>query len=112
MHWKEPEDCISNIDIYSMNNTEPLVYYVRKRQLGFLRHILCLPGKEPARNMLFMYHLMAKRSRIVQASLTSRTSNGCLGYHEVYISADEIATLAEDRCALRNLVIACSAAEG
>ena len=28
------------------------------------------------------------------------------------ISADEIATLAEDRCTWRNLVITCSAAEG
>ena len=29
-----------------------------------------------------------------------------------FISADEIATLAEDQCAWRNLVIACSAAKG
>ena len=35
-----------------------------------------------------------------------------LGYHAVDISADEIATVAEDRYAWRNLVIACSAAEG
>ena len=35
-----------------------------------------------------------------------------LGYHEVDISADEIAKLAEDQCAWRNLVVACSAAKG
>ena len=35
-----------------------------------------------------------------------------LGYQEVEISADEIATLAEDRCAWRNLAIACFPAEG
>ena len=53
-----------------------------------------------------MYHLMAKGSRNVHAPLTSHTSNGLLGYHEVDISADEIATLAKDRRAWRNLVIA------
>ena len=35
-----------------------------------------------------------------------------IGYHEVAISVDKIATLALDRCVWRNLVIACSAAEG
>ena len=32
-----------------MTNTEPLVYYVRKRQPDFLRHIPHLPEEEPAR---------------------------------------------------------------
>ena len=35
-----------------------------------------------------------------------------LGYDEDDMSADQIAILAQDRCAWRNLVIACSAAEG
>ena len=35
-----------------------------------------------------------------------------LGNDEEDMSADQIATLAQDRCAWRNLVIACSAAEG
>ena len=43
------QDFISNNVIHPMTNTEPLVYYVRKRQLGFLGHILRLPEEEPAR---------------------------------------------------------------
>ena len=55
-----------------------------------------------------MYHLMAKGSQDVHITYIQRV----LGYQEVHISADEIDTLAEDRCARRNLVTACSAAEG
>ena len=33
----------------NMTNIEPLVHCVRKRQLGFLGHILQLPEEEPAR---------------------------------------------------------------
>ena len=81
------QDCISNISIYFMTNTEPLVYYVRKRQLGFLGHILHLPEEELARRYAYMYHLMAKGSRVVHAPLTS-SIQGVLGYHEAEISAD------------------------
>ena len=103
------QDCIFNIAIYSMTNTEPLLYYVRKCLLGFLEHILCLPEEEPARRYAFYVPPHGKGSLIVHAPLTSRTSNGWIGYHEVDISA---ATLAEDQCAWKYLVIACSAAEG
>ena len=100
------------ISVYSVINTEPLVYYVRKRQLGFFGHILRLPKEEPARRYALYVPSHGKtkpdRPRTSYITYIQRV----LGYHEVKISADEIATLAEDRCAWRNLVIACSAAKG
>ena len=71
------QDCISNIAIYSMTNPKPPVYYVRKRQLGFLGHILRLPVEEPARICVFMYHLKAKGTWVVFSTLTLRTSSRC-----------------------------------
>ena len=103
-------DFISNIAIYSMTNTKPLVYHTRKRQLGFFGNILCLPEVEPARRYALYVPRHGKRnpgrSRISYITYIQRV----LGYHEVEISADEKATLVEDRW--RNLVITCSAAEG
>ena len=106
------QDCISNIAIYSMTNTEPLVYYVRKRQPGFLGHILCLPEEGPARRYTFSVPPHGKRKPGHPRTSYITYIQWVLGYHEVDISADEIATLAEDRRAWRNLVMACSAAEG
>ena len=57
----ERQDCISNKAIYSTTNTEPLVHYVRKRQLEFLGHILRLPEEEPARRYAFYVPLVAKK---------------------------------------------------
>ena len=42
-------DHVTNSSIYSMTNSEPLVYCVRKRQLRFLGHVIRLPEDEPAR---------------------------------------------------------------
>ena len=96
------QDCISNIAFYSMTNTEPLVYYARKCQLGFLGHILRLPEEESARRYAFYVppHGKRKPGRPRTSSITY--IQRLLGYHEVDISADEIVTLAEDRCAWRN----------
>ena len=106
------QDYISNIAVYSMTNTEPFVYYVRKRQLRFLGHILRLPEEEPARRYALFVPPHDKRKPGRPRTSYITYIQRVLGYHEVEISADEIATLAEDRCAWRNLVIACSAAEG
>ena len=57
------QDCISNIAIYhvySMTNTETLVYYVRKCQLDFLGHILRLQEEEPARRFVNIFFLNYK----------------------------------------------------
>ena len=106
-------DFISNIAIYSMTNTKPLVYHARKRQLGFLGNIRRLPEVEPARRYALIVCTTSRQKE-------SRSSTHLLHHihpmgvriHEVEISADEKATLVEDRCAWRNLVIAYSAAEG
>ena len=98
--------------IYSMINTEPLVYYVRKCQLSFLGHVLRLPEEEPARRYAFYVPPHGKRKPGRPRTLYVTYIQRVLRYHEVDISADEIATLAKDRCAWRNLVIAFSAAEG
>ena len=99
------QDGISNIAIYSITNPEPLVYYVRKCQLGFLGHILHLSEEEP---------LPPYGKRKPGSSCTSYITyiQWVLGYHEVEVSADEIATLDKARRAWKNLVIACSAAKG
>ena len=56
-------DHVTNSRIYSMTNSEPLVYCVRKRQLRFLGNVIRLPEDEPARipeDMLSTFHHMAK----------------------------------------------------
>ena len=55
------QDCISNNAIYSMTNTEPLVHYVRKRQPGFLGHILRLTDEGPERRYAFYVPPQRKR---------------------------------------------------
>ena len=97
-----------------MTNTEPLVYYVRKRQLGFLGHILHLPEEEPARARRYAFYVPPHGRRKPGRPCTSNITyiQRVLGYNEVEMSADEIATLAENRCAWRSLGISCSAAGG
>ena len=105
-------DCISNSSIYSMTDTEPLVYCVRKRQLSFLGHILRLPVDEPVRDYaLYIPSLGKRRPGRPRTSYVSYI-NHVLGYDKHEMSADQIATIAQDRCAWRKLVVACSAAEG
>ena len=105
-------DHVTNSSIHSMTNTEPLIYSVRKRQLGFLGHILRLPDEEPARR--YALYIPPHGKRRPGRPRTSYISyiNHVLGYDEHEMSADQIATIAQDRSAWRNLVVACSAAEG
>ena len=105
-------DHVSNSIIYSMTDTQPLVHCVRKRQLSFLGHILPLPEEEPVRR--YAPYIPPHGKRRPGRPRTSYQSyiKRLLGYDEDDMSADQIATLAQDRCAWRNLVIACSAAEG
>ena len=93
-----------------MTNTEPLLYYVRKQQLRFLRLIICLPEEDPVRRFAFYVPPHGKRKSPDTSYITY--NQRVLGYHEVDISADERVTLAEDRCSWRDPVIACSATEG
>ena len=105
-------DHVLNTIIYSMTDTQPLVHCVRKRQLSFLGHVLRLPEEEPVRR--YALYIPPHSKRRPGRPYTSYQSyiKRLLGYDEDDMSADQIATLAQDRCAWRNLVIACSAAEG
>ena len=68
--------------------------------------------KSLSEDMLSIYHHMAKRRPGRPRTSYQSYIKRLLGYDEDDMSADQIATLAQDRCAWRNLVIACSAAEG
>ena len=87
------QDCISIIAIHSMTNTEPLVYYVRKRQLGFLGHILRLLEEDPARRYAFYVPPDGKRKPGRPRTSYTTYIQRVLVYHDVDISADEIAAL-------------------
>ena len=104
-------DCVSNAIIYDMTNTEPLIHCVRNRQLRFLGHILRLPDEEPVRKYALYIPTHGKRGQGRPRTSYFKYIQHILGYDED-ITAEQIATLAEDRCAWRNLVVACSAAEG
>ena len=107
------KDCVSNtIIIYTMNNTEPLVHCVIKRQLSFLGHILRLPEEEPVGRYALYIPSHGKRRHGRPRTSYLAYIQRVLGYNENEMTAEEIATLARDRCAWRQLVIACSAAEG
>ena len=73
-----------------MANTEPLVYYIRKRQLGFLGHILRLPEEEPTRRYAFYVPPHGKRKPGRPRTSYNKYIQRVLGCHEVDISADEI----------------------
>ena len=95
--------------IYSVTNTEPLIYHVRNRQLRFLGHILHLPEEEPASR--YALCILPHGNRRPGCPCTSYLAylQRLLGYEEGNIQADQIATLAKDRSARRSLVVACSA---
>ena len=103
---------VFNTIIYTMTNTEQLVHCVRKCQLAFLGHILRLPQEEPARRYaLCIPSHCKKRPRRLHTSYLAYIQR-VLGYDENEMATEKIATLAKDRCAWRQLVITCSAAEG
>ena len=106
------KDCISNTILYSTTNTEPLIHHVRHRQLSFLGHILRLPEEEPVRRYALYIPPHGKRRPGRPRTSYLAYIQRVLGYDKGMIQAEQIATLAKDRCAWRNLVIACSAAEG
>ena len=95
-----------------MTDIQPLVHCVRKRQLSFLGHVLRLPEEEPVRRSALYIPPHGKRRPGRPRTSYQSYIKRLLGYDEDDMSANQIATLAQDRCAWRNLVIACSAAEG
>ena len=71
------------------------MYYVEKRQQGFLGHILRLPEEEPARKYAFYVPPHGKRKPSRPRTSYITYIQRVLGYHEVEISADEIATFSK-----------------
>ena len=105
-------DHVLNTTIFSMTNTVPLIHLVRHHQLKVLGHILRMSKEEPTRRYDLYIPSIGKRS-----PGRSRTSNlsyvqKMLGDNEGAMQEQQIAALADDRHAWRNLVVACSAADG
>ena len=105
-------DHVLNTTVYSMTNTVPLIHLVRHRQLKFLDHILRMSKEEPARRYTLYIPTIGKRR-------PGRPRTSCLNYvqrllgdNEGAMQEQQIAAFADDRRAWRNLVVACSAADG
>ena len=100
--------CMSGIDFCSMTGTGPLVCCVGGASLVSL-------------DASFVFRRMALRGICLLCATSwrgrlDRPRTSCivcirwvLGCHGVDMSADEVATLARDRCAWRKLIITCSA---
>ena len=89
-------DHVSNSIIYSMTDTQPLVHCVRKRQLSFLGHVLRLPEEEPVRRYALYIPPHGKRRPGRPRTSYQSYIKRLLGYDEDDMSADQIATLAQD----------------
>ena len=105
-------DHVPNTSIYATTNTEPLIHCVKHRQLRFLGHILRLPDEEPAKQYALYIPTHGKRRPGRPRTSYLTYIQQILGDNEGNMQVKQIAALAEDRRAWRNLVVACSAAEG
>ena len=83
---------VSNTIMYTLTNTEPLVHLVRKRQLGFLGHILRLPEEEAARRYALYIPPHDKRKPGRPRTSYLAYIQRLLGYNEDELLADQITT--------------------
>ena len=105
-------DHVLNTTVYSMTNTVPLIHLVRHLQLKFLGHILRMSKEEPAsRYALYIPTIGKRRPGRPRTSYLTYVQR-LLGDNEGAMQGQQIAALADDRRAWRNLVVACSAADG
>ena len=105
-------DHVLNTTVYSMTNTVPLILLVRHRQLKFLGHILRMSKEEPARRYALYIPTIGKRRPCRPRTSYLNYVQRLLGDNEGAMQEQQIAAFADDRCAWRNLVVACSAADG
>ena len=105
-------DHVLNTTVYSMINTVPLIHLVRHRQLKFLGHILRMSKEEPARRYALYIPTIGKRRPGRPRTSYLNYVQRLLGDNEGAMQEQQIAAFADDRCAWRNLVVACSAADG
>ena len=95
-----------------MTNNVPLIHLVRHRQLKFFGHILRMSKEEPARRYaLYIPTIGKKRPGRPRTSYLTYVQR-LRGDNEGAMQEQQIATLADDCDAWRNLVVACSAADG
>ena len=104
--------CSEHHRLFSMTNTVPLFHLVRHCQLKFLGHILRMSKEEPVRRYALYIPTIVKRrpgqTRTSYLTIVQRL----LVDNEGAMQEQQIAALADDRHAWRNLAIACSAADG
>ena len=105
-------DHVLNTTVYFMTNTVPLIHLVRHRQLKFLGHILRMSKEEPARRYALYIPTIGKRRPGRPRTSYLNYVQRLLGDNEGAMQEQQIAAFADDRCAWRNLVVACSAADG
>ena len=105
-------DHVLNTTVYSMTNTVPLIHLVRHGQLKFLGHILRMSKEEPARRYALYIPTIGKRRPGRPRTSYLNYVQRLLGDNEGAMQEQQIAAFADDRCAWRNLVVACSAADG
>ena len=105
-------DHVLNTTVYSMTNTVPLIHLVRHRQLKFLGHILRMSKEEPARRYALYIPTIGKRRPGRPRTSYLNYVQRLLGDNEGAMQEQQIAAFADDRRAWRNLVVACSAADG
>ena len=104
-------DHILNTTVYSMSNTVPLIHLVRHRQLKCLGHILQMSKEEPARRYALYIPTIGKRRPGWPRTSYLTYVQRLLGDNEGAMQElEQIAALADDCRAWRNLVVACSAA--
>ena len=105
-------DHVLNTTVYSMTNTVPLIHLVRHHQLKFLGHILQMSKEGPARRYALYIPTIGKRRPGWPHTSYLTYAQRLLGDNEGAMQEQQIAVLADDRHAWRNLVVACSAADG
>ena len=106
-------DHVLNTTVYSMTNTVPLIHLVRHRQLKFLGHILRMSKEEPARRYaLYIPTIGNRRPGRPRTSYLNYVQRLLGDINEGEMQEQQIDAFADDRRAWRNLVVACSAADG
>ena len=105
-------DLVLNTTVYFMTNTVPLIHLVRHRQLKFLGHILRMSKEEPARRYALYIPTIGKRRPGRPRTSYLLMYKDCLGIMKEQCKNSRLPHFADDRHALRNLVVACSAADG
>ena len=105
-------DHVLNTTVYSISNTVPLIHLVRHRQLKFLGHILRMSKEEPAWKYALYIPCIGKRRPGRPRTSYLTYVQRFLDDNEGVMQEQQIAALADDLCAWRNLAVACSTADG